>query len=102
MGRKKTYSIVPTYDKMMIPVLKALKLLGGSGSIDEINEKVYEVAGYSEKILEIPHDENGVQTKVEYRLAWARTYLKKYGLLENSTRGVWALVDNDMPTKEFS
>ncbi|MEZ5477462.1 MAG: winged helix-turn-helix domain-containing protein [Thiolinea sp.] len=24
-------------------------------------------------------------------MAWARTYLKKFGFLENSTRGVWAL-----------
>ncbi len=98
MGRKKIHDKVPTYDKMMIPVLDALKLLGGSGSIDEINEKVYEVAGYDEEILEIPHDENGVQTKIEYRLAWARTYLKKYGLLENSSRGIWSLVDNEIDT----
>ena len=24
-------------------------------------------------------------------MAWARTYLKKYGFLENSSRGIWAL-----------
>lgn len=102
MGRKKIYDKVPTYDKMLIPTLKALKQLGGSGSIDEINEKVYEVTGYDEKILEIPHDENGVQTKVEYRLAWARTYLKKYGLLENSSRGIWALVDNEIDTSQLN
>ena len=77
MGRKKIHDIVPTHDKMMIPTLEAMKLLGGSGSIEEINEKVYEVTGYNEEVLEIPHNENGVQTKVEYRLAWARTYLKK-------------------------
>lgn len=100
MGRKKIYDKVPTYDKMLIPTVKALKELGGSGSIDEINEQVYKVAEYDEEILEIPHDENGVQTKVEYRLAWARTYLKKFGILENSSRGVWALVDNDIdPTR---
>ncbi|WP_226789154.1 restriction endonuclease [Polaribacter reichenbachii] len=85
----------------MIPTLEALKLLGGSGSIDEINEKVYEVAGYDEEVLEIPHDENGVQTKVEYRLAWARTYLKKYGLIDNSSRGVWALIDNEIDTSKL-
>lgn len=100
MGRKKNHSNVPTYDKMLIPTVKALKELGGSGSIDEINEEVYKIAGYDEEILEIPHDENGVQTKVEYRLAWARTYLKKYGILENSSRGIWALIDNEIdPTK---
>ncbi|MBC7749535.1 MAG: Mrr restriction system protein, partial [Methylotenera sp.] len=86
----------------LIPTLKALKQLGGSGSINEINEKVYEIEKYDEKTLETPHDESGVQTKVEYRLAWARTYLKKYGLLENSSRGIWALVDNDIKTSELS
>lgn len=102
MGRKKIHDNVPTYDKMLIPTLEALKKLGGSGSIDEINEKVYEIEKYDEETLETPHDENGVQTKVEYRLAWARTYLKKYGLLENSSRGIWALVDNEIDTTELN
>ncbi|WP_308990938.1 restriction endonuclease [Mariniflexile litorale] len=102
MGRKKIHDKVPTHDEMMIPTLEALKLLGGSGSIEEINEKVYEVAGYDEEILEVPHDENGVQTKVEYRLAWARTYLKKYGLIDNSSRGVWALNNNEIDTTNLN
>ena len=41
--------------------------------------------------LKVIHKGRVDQTEVEYRLAWSRTYLKKYGLLENSTRGVWAL-----------
>ncbi|WP_396154068.1 restriction endonuclease [Flavobacterium sp.] len=101
MGRKKIHDKVPTHDKMMIPTLEALKILGGSGTIDEINEKVYEIAGYDEELLEIPHNENGIQSKVEYRLAWARTYLKKYGLIENSTRGIWALIDNEIDTTKL-
>ena len=36
---------------------------------------------------------NGPETEIGYRLAWARTYLKGMGLLTNSTRGVWALTD---------
>lgn len=102
MGRKKIHDNIPTYDKMLIPTLEALKLLGGSGSIEEINEKVYEVAKFDEEILAIPHDENGVQSKVDYRLAWARTYLKKYGLLENSTRGVWSLINNEIDTAKLN
>ena len=102
MGRKKTSGPVPTYDKLLIPTLKALQLLGGSGSIEEINEKVYEIANLDEEILSIPHKEVGVQSKVDYRLAWARTYLKKYGLIENSSRGVWALVNNDINPDSFS
>jgi restriction system protein len=33
----------------------------------------------------------GNRTKYSYRLAWARHYLKKFGLLDNSARGIWAL-----------
>jgi restriction system protein len=101
MGRKRTNNKVPTYDEMLVPTLEALKLLGGSGSIVEINEMVYEVMEFDEETLEIPHDENGVQNEIDYRLAWSRTYLKKYGLLENSTRGIWALLDNDIDTKKI-
>lgn len=83
---------LPTFDKLMNPVMQALKQLGGSGTIEEINNKVSEIAGLSDEQLEILHDpDKGSQTEVEYRLAWARTYLKKYDLLENSSRGIWAL-----------
>ncbi len=33
----------------------------------------------------------GPGTEVEYRLAWARTYLKGMGLLANSRRAVWSV-----------
>lgn len=83
---------VPTFDALMNPVIQALKNLGGSGTIEEINNEVSEIAGLSDEQLEILHNpEKGGQTEVEYRLAWTRTYLKKYGVLENSSRGVWAL-----------
>ena len=39
MGRKKIPDKVPTYDKMLIPTLEALKQLGGSGSIEEISQE---------------------------------------------------------------
>ncbi len=41
-------------------------------------------------LLQSPHA-RGRGTELEYRLAWARTYLKKYGLIDNSRRGVWSL-----------
>jgi len=83
---------IPTYDSLMLPLLQALQDLGGSGSIDEIYERVIENEKIPEVILEKLHDpEKSNQTEVGYRLAWARTYLKKYGLLENSARGVWTL-----------
>jgi restriction system protein len=84
---------VPKYQHLMNPLLQALRDLGGSGSIEEIYEKVAENLRLPDDVLSIPHDpEKSTQSEVQYRLAWARTYLKKYGLLENSSRGVWAIV----------
>ena len=83
---------IPTFDAMMNPVIQALKALGGSGTIEEINAKATEISRLSDAQLDVQHNpEKGGQTEVEYRLAWTRTYLKKYGVLENSSRGVWAL-----------
>jgi restriction system protein len=83
---------LPTFPQLLNPLLRALHALGGSGSVDEIYDKVVELEQIPDDILSQPHDpENSNQTEVAYRLAWARTYLKKYGLLENSSRGIWAL-----------
>jgi restriction system protein len=83
---------LPSFDQLMNPLLRSLRALGGSGSIEEIYDKVVELEQLPDEIISQPHDpEKSNQTEVEYRLAWARTYLKKYGLLENSSRGIWSL-----------
>lgn len=94
--KRKDAEQVPQYDKMMIPVINALISLGGSGTIEEINEKVYELENFSEEILQVPHGEAGSPSQINYRLAWARTYLKKFGLIENSARGVWTLTKSEI------
>ncbi|PSR16513.1 restriction endonuclease [filamentous cyanobacterium CCP3] len=92
---KRSSSPVPTFDSMLLPTIQALQVLGGSGTIEEIYEKVVELLGISDKVLEITHG-NTSQSEVEYRLAWSRTYLKKYGLLQNSVRGVWSLAETSI------
>ncbi len=96
MARKKSISNIPTYDELIIPTVNALKRLGGSGSVEEINSKVFEIANLPDEVLQISHNEEGTLGEVEYRLAWSRTYLKKFGLLENSSRGIWALSKSDI------
>ncbi len=93
---------MPQYHELMKPLLQALHELGGSGSIDEIAQKVAELTNLPEDILNVPHNpEKSSQTEVEYRLAWARTYLKKYGILENSERGIWLIVPEKRNIKEI-
>lgn len=96
MGRKRQHDNIPTFDELIVPTLAALKKLGGSGSIEEINETVYGVAKISEDTLRILHSENGLLTEIDYRLAWSRTYLKKFGLIDNSSRGVWSLNSSEL------
>ncbi|NEQ95766.1 MAG: restriction endonuclease [Cyanothece sp. SIO2G6] len=81
---------IPTFDSMLIPTIEALQHLGGSGTVEEIYNQVAQNLNLPNEVLEVLHG-NTSQTEVEYRLAWSRTYLKKYGLVQNSVRGVWAL-----------
>ncbi len=83
---------VPPYELLFNPLLKAMNALGGSGSIEEIYDKVVELEHFPDDVVAVLHDpEKSNQTQLGYRLAWARTYLKKFGLLENSSRGIWSL-----------
>lgn len=84
---------VPSYDRLLWPTIEALRSLGGSGALSEINERVVELATFSPAQQAVLHGD-GPQTEIEYRLAWARTYLKMMGLAENSSRGVWNLTEH--------
>ncbi len=93
---------MPTFDQLFEPLLTALRALGGSGSVEEIYAKTIEVAGISEEVASQMHDpDKGNMTEVGYRLAWARTYLRKYGLIENSSRGVWSLTAKGSSTSKI-
>jgi restriction system protein len=83
---------MPAYWEFQWPTVQAIQELGGSGSIDEIVAKVLEREQYTQQQRDALHN-GGPQTEIEYRLAWARTYLKGMGILNNSQRGVWSLTD---------
>ena len=92
---------LPTFDRLMNPLIRALRALGGSGSIEEIYDKVVELEKFPEDFLSQLHDpEKSNQTEVGYRLAWARSWLKKYGLLQNSARGVWSFTATGKETAD--
>lgn len=88
------------YDDLFNPTIKALKNLGDSGSVSEIEEEVIKVLNLTEDAINEIHRES--TTKLTYRLAWARNYLKRYGFLENSSRGVWALTEEGQKSTEVN
>ncbi len=87
--------VVPTFDTLMVPTLKALQALGGSGSVEEIYQQVVQSLNLSDQVLAIAHGQTS-QSELEYRLAWSRTYLKQAGWIQNSTRGIWALTQTEL------
>ncbi len=80
---------VPNYPDLIEATFSALHELGGSGKNDEINKKATEILNLSDNVLEIMHTKN--MTEVDYRLAWARTLLKRFGAIDNSARSVWSI-----------
>lgn len=73
------------------PLLDALRALGSSGTPEEATDKVAELC----KVPESEQNdlmESG-QPRFRNQVAWARFYLKREGLLDSSTRGVWRLTE---------
>lgn len=81
---------VPKVPDLFVPILRVLESLGGSASIEEINDRVAALMGLPDEVRAVPHGD-GPTTKFDYRCAWARSWLKNAGFTENSERGVWAL-----------
>jgi MoxR-like ATPase len=89
-----THVDIPAFTEYMQPMLDALRTRGGPLSIPELLDQVTARMRLTSEQVAVPHDPpRGAQTEVAYRVAWARTYLKRAGLLENPDRGVWTLTE---------
>ena len=81
---------IPNYDAFLWPILERLRLKGGAMTNQEMVDDVATAMLLTEEQQAEPHGDTG-RTEVEYRMSWARVYLKKAELLESSERGVWRL-----------
>ncbi len=50
---KRSVSSVPTFDSMLLPTIQALQMLGGSGTTEEIYDKVVQLLNLPDKVLEV-------------------------------------------------
>ena len=80
---------IPKFNELMMPVFRAIKSLGGSGKNDEIINRVITDLNLPDDVVDALHNEN--MTELSYRLTWTKTYMKKFGILDNSERGVWSI-----------
>jgi restriction system protein len=85
-------STLPSYGELMLPVVRAVLELGGSGTSREISESVIEAEGFSEDLLAVTYDGREKSILVD-RLDWARSYCKLGGVLESPKRGLFLITD---------
>lgn len=81
-------NVVPTYEHVMLPLLISAK----TGSIHRVIDALPFVADYFK--LTPPAREETLpdgRNRLRHRLEWARTYLKKAGLLEYPMRGTFRI-----------
>jgi len=96
-----TVTAIPAYYEIFNPILNALRKLGDSAALNELDEKTAAIMGLSEATLSEPHIRRRgtareiitTSSEFSYRLRWALTYLKKAELVTNSSRGIWSLTE---------
>jgi hypothetical protein len=82
---------LPSETLLIDALLRGLQRIGRPASIEEQEREVAQVLNLSEADLSEIHE--GTRTKLSYRLAWARTYLKSLGLVRPVDRAVWELTE---------
>jgi restriction system protein len=82
--------------KFFGPLLDALRKLGGSGSPEEVVERIATDLALSDEVQNdlLPSGEPRFRNQVH----WARFYLVRDGLLDSSKRGVWSLTERGRQT----
>jgi restriction system protein len=78
------------YTDLMLPTLRAVDALGGSGSAREITAKVLEVVAPTDEQLALSYDSRPKSILID-RIDWARSYCKLGGALESPRRGLFLM-----------
>jgi restriction system protein len=90
--------IIPDYQTVMLPLLS----LAADGEEYRLRDAIDELADY----FNLTEDErkellpSGSQATFDNRVGWARTYMKKAGLLESPRRGYFRITDQGLQALE--
>jgi restriction system protein len=87
----------PEFLKYINPVLKTLQANGGAGNSSNVIEQVIEKLGISEEDLQETNVSG--ESRIRNQIQWARFYLFKAGLIDNSQRGIWRLTNEGLEKK---
>ena len=80
------------FAQWFIPLLNALKDLGGAATPEQAKSKIIENLDLSDDVVSETRGKTG-HKKFDNDVAWARNYLVNEGIIDKSIRGVWTLTD---------
>ncbi len=83
---------LPKYGELMLPVLRAVVALGGSGASREITSQVVDSVGFTDEQMSISYGTRDKSVIVD-RIDWARSYCKLGGALESPKRGLFLVTE---------
>jgi restriction system protein len=92
---------MPKFDELIIPVLNAVRERGGSATRNEVHSTIISTLQLSDDIVDKTLEVSG-QSVLKNRIGWAATYLRKFGALESSKRGVYSISSAFSDVKEIN
>lgn len=83
--------------KFFLPIISALKKLGGSGTITEVKDTLIEILNIPEEKLEEKY-KSGV-SKIDNHINWSKVYLTRGGLIDISDQNIWSLTEKSLKSE---
>lgn len=87
----------PQFLQYVIPIMNILQANGGAGNSTSVIDQVVENLGITEE--ELAETTTNGQSRIRNQIQWARFYLFKGGLIDNSQRGIWRLTKEGLDSK---
>ena len=87
---------IPSYKKLCNPIIQALHERGGSAPVRELEKAVADMLHLSK--AERNEKRADGKTRLGYRIAWARYYLKRQGILARVKPGTCSLSEKGKRT----
>ncbi len=88
---------LPMHVKFFLPIISALKKLGGSGTITEVKDTLIEILNIPEEKLEEKY-KSGV-SKIDNQINWSKVYLTRGGLIDISDQNIWSLTEKSLKSE---
>jgi len=95
----KEYEALPMHVQFFLPILQALRELGGSATPSELKDKLIEIMKITEDELE-EKLKNGMY-RIDNQISWSKIYLVRSGLLDVSDPDVLSLTEDGL-SKELN